>query len=138
MISVIYNELILNKLCAIITKIILETQNESRDPQLSLCIGLSLHVSVGQGRLDGAFCDFSEADKMAFLSKALESGVRNIEMESLCFAAMCRHANVKCTYTPHYFASPVICMHAFFNIIVSANIYVKRIKYCLYYIYILI
>lgn len=31
---------------------------------------------------------------MAFLLKAYKRGVRNIEMESLCFLAMCHQANV--------------------------------------------
>jgi len=52
---------------------------------------------VGQGRLDGAFCDYSEAEKMSFLQEAYDHGVRNIEMESVCFAAFCRRANVRGT-----------------------------------------
>ena len=51
----------------------------------------------GQGRLDGAFCDYTEADKMAFLRAAYDHGVRNIEMESVCFAAFCQRANVRGT-----------------------------------------
>jgi len=54
----------------------------------------------GQGRLDGAFCDYTEADKMSFLQAAYDRGVRNIEMESVCFAAFCRRANVRGT-TPY-------------------------------------
>ena len=49
----------------------------------------------GQGRLDGAFCDYTEADKMSFLKDVHAKGVRNIEMESLCFGAMCHHAGIK-------------------------------------------
>lgn len=30
----------------------------------------------GQGRLDGAICDYTEADKLAFLAKLNEAGVR--------------------------------------------------------------
>eukprot|EP01134_Creolimax_fragrantissima_P003812 CFRG3812T1 len=41
----------------------------------------------GQGRLDGAICDHTSKDKMDFLLRAYETGVRNIEMESLEFAA---------------------------------------------------
>ena len=41
----------------------------------------------GQGRLDGAICDYTEEDKLAFLKTAYDKGVRNIEMESLTFAA---------------------------------------------------
>ena len=41
----------------------------------------------GQGRLDGAICNYTESDKMTFLNQAKEEGVRNIEMESLQFGA---------------------------------------------------
>jgi len=56
-------------------------------------------VYVGQGRLDGAFCDYSATDKMSFLREAYDRGVRNIEMESVCFAAFCRRAKVRGTNT---------------------------------------
>ncbi|GBP46088.1 Uridine phosphorylase 1 [Eumeta japonica] len=49
----------------------------------------------GQGRLDGAFCDFTETDKMEYLEKIHKLGVINIEMESLAFAALTHHAGVK-------------------------------------------
>ncbi|VDN99582.1 unnamed protein product [Rodentolepis nana] len=48
-----------------------------------------------QGRLDGAICDYTEAEKMAFLKKAYDLGVRNLEMESLGFAAFCQRLNIK-------------------------------------------
>ena len=51
----------------------------------------------GQARLDGAFCDYTKEDKFEFLEKAHKAGVCNIEMESLCFASMCHHANIKGT-----------------------------------------
>lgn len=35
----------------------------------------------GQGRLDGAFCEFTEADKMEYLQQLSDNGVVNIEME---------------------------------------------------------
>lgn len=35
----------------------------------------------GQGRLDGAFCDYTEADKMEYLKRLHNFGVVNIEME---------------------------------------------------------
>lgn len=50
------------------------------------------HVSMcasGQGRLDGALCSYTEKDKQAYLEAAYAAGVRNIEMESSVFAAMC-------------------------------------------------
>lgn len=49
----------------------------------------------GQGRLDGAFCDFSESDKMEYLNKIHEFGVVNIEMESTIFAALTNHAGIR-------------------------------------------
>ncbi|XP_015524352.1 uridine phosphorylase 1 isoform X1 [Neodiprion pinetum] len=49
----------------------------------------------GQGRLDGAFCDFSENEKMEYLNKVHKAGVVNIEMESLSFASLTHHAGIK-------------------------------------------
>ena len=57
-------------------------------------------IFPGQARLDGAFCDYSEESKLAFLKRAYERGVRNIEMESLCFAAMTHRAGVKSKFEP--------------------------------------
>ncbi|KAK1789069.1 hypothetical protein P4O66_015023, partial [Electrophorus voltai] len=51
--------------------------------------------SAGQGRLDGALCSFSTEEKLEYLRKAHEADVRNIEMESTVFAAMCRMCNLK-------------------------------------------
>lgn len=49
----------------------------------------------GQARLDGAFCDYTVKDKFAFLEKLYKRGVRNIEMESTCFAALTHRAGIK-------------------------------------------
>lgn len=49
----------------------------------------------GQARLDGAFCSYSEEDKQQYLNKAYDSGVRNIEMESSVFAAMCKLSGLR-------------------------------------------
>jgi len=49
----------------------------------------------GQGRLDGAFCDYTETDKMDYLNSIHKAGVKNIEMESLSFAALTHHAGIK-------------------------------------------
>lgn len=43
----------------------------------------------GQARLDGALCSFSREKKLDYLKRAYKAGVRNIEMESTVFAAMC-------------------------------------------------
>ena len=48
-----------------------------------------------QGRLDGAACDYTDADKMAFLHRAHAKGVRNVEMESLAFAAFFNHLGLR-------------------------------------------
>jgi len=49
----------------------------------------------GQGRLDGAFCEFTEADKMEYLQQLSDNGVVNIEMEATIFAALTHHAGIK-------------------------------------------
>ncbi|XP_072903458.1 uridine phosphorylase 2 isoform X1 [Hemitrygon akajei] len=49
----------------------------------------------GQGRLDGALCSFSIDEKVEYLKKAYRAGVRNIEMESTVFAAMCHSCDLK-------------------------------------------
>lgn len=66
---------------------------------------------VGQGRLDGALCSFSTEEKLEYLRKANEAGVRNIEMESTVFAAMCRVCNLK--GTPEVYI--VCCHHHYYN-----------------------
>ncbi|XP_032873045.1 uridine phosphorylase 1-like [Amblyraja radiata] len=48
----------------------------------------------GQARLDGAFCHYTAEDKMNYLHCAIESGIRNIEMESAVFAAMCNRSGL--------------------------------------------
>nr|XP_051709143.1 uridine phosphorylase 1 isoform X2 [Oryctolagus cuniculus] len=49
----------------------------------------TLDFYEGQGRLDGALCSYTEKDKQAYLHAAHAAGIRNIEMESSVFAAMC-------------------------------------------------
>ncbi|XP_050825301.1 LOW QUALITY PROTEIN: uridine phosphorylase 2 [Gopherus flavomarginatus] len=49
----------------------------------------------GQGRLDGALCSFSNEKKLEYLKRAYDAGVRNIEMESTVFAAICRLCGLK-------------------------------------------
>lgn len=49
----------------------------------------------GQGRLDGAFCDYTEQEKMEYMESIHKQGVVNIEMESLAFAALTHHAGIK-------------------------------------------
>lgn len=49
----------------------------------------------GQGRLDGAFCELTENEKMEYLNKLHSAGVVNIEMESLAFAALTHLAGIQ-------------------------------------------
>ncbi|XP_042640198.1 uridine phosphorylase 2 isoform X2 [Tyto alba] len=49
----------------------------------------------GQGRLDGALCSFSSEEKLEYLKRAYDAGVRNIEMESTAFAALCRPCGLR-------------------------------------------
>ncbi|KRY42564.1 uridine phosphorylase 2 [Trichinella spiralis] len=61
-------------------------------------IGKTLSVNdfyEEQARVDGALCDFTFEEKLNFLNKAYNSGVKNIEMESSCFAAFCCRAGIK-------------------------------------------
>ncbi|KAG7391708.1 Uridine phosphorylase 2 [Phytophthora pseudosyringae] len=48
----------------------------------------------GQGRLDGAICEYTLEDKMAFLQKLADAGVRNIEMEARLMAGFCHRLNI--------------------------------------------
>lgn len=49
----------------------------------------------GQGRLDGAFCDYTENDKMRFLQNLQQRGVKNIEMEALPLSALTYAAGIR-------------------------------------------
>ncbi|EFX77188.1 uridine phosphorylase 1-like isoform X2 [Daphnia pulex] len=49
----------------------------------------------GQGRLDGAFCDYTEKEKLEFLHKVHDNNILNMEMESLAFAALTHHAGIR-------------------------------------------
>ena len=51
---------------------------------------------AGQGRLDGAVCEHTEEDKLAYLRTLREKGVTNIEMESSALAALCLRTSIKC------------------------------------------
>ncbi|XP_062847857.1 uridine phosphorylase 1 [Trichomycterus rosablanca] len=55
----------------------------------------TLDFYEGQARLDGAFCSYTEEEKQNYLAEAYAAGVRNIEMESSVFAAMCTLSNLR-------------------------------------------
>lgn len=48
----------------------------------------------GQMRMNGLFCDYTEGDKLKFLHKLHQMGVKNIEMEATGFAAITHRAGV--------------------------------------------
>jgi len=49
-----------------------------------------------QGRLDGAVdCQYSESEKMEWIQKVYEYGVRNMEMEGTALAAFCNRTGVR-------------------------------------------
>ena len=52
-------------------------------------------LCLGQARLDGAFCSYTEKDKMEYIAWLKEGGVANIEMESTCFAALTYQAGIR-------------------------------------------
>ena len=49
----------------------------------------------GQGRLDGAICEYKEEDKMNYLRDVASQGVKNMEMEALVFGALTHMAGVR-------------------------------------------
>ncbi|XP_006016583.1 uridine phosphorylase 1 isoform X1 [Alligator sinensis] len=55
----------------------------------------TLDFYEGQARLDGAICSYTEGEKLQYLKEAYDAGVRNIEMESSVFAAMCKLSGIK-------------------------------------------
>ena len=54
-----------------------------------------IFFTPGQARLDGAFCSYSEDEKLKYLEWLREGGVSNIEMESTCFAALTHQAGIR-------------------------------------------
>uniref|UniRef100_A0A6P4F0F6 Uridine phosphorylase n=1 Tax=Drosophila rhopaloa TaxID=1041015 RepID=A0A6P4F0F6_DRORH len=49
----------------------------------------------GQARLDGAFCEYTLEAKKTYLEELQNQQVKNIEMESLAFAALTSRANIR-------------------------------------------
>jgi len=50
----------------------------------------------GQGRTDGAICDYTIEEKMDFLKQCHEKGVRNFEMECSVLSSFCNKVGLKC------------------------------------------
>eukprot|EP00063_Salmo_salar_P044824 XP_014019659.1 PREDICTED: uridine phosphorylase 2-like isoform X1 [Salmo salar] len=84
-----------------VSKELLQCSSELDD--VSTVIGNTMCTSdfyEGQDRLDGALCSFSTEDKLEYLRKAYNTGVRNIEMESTVFRAMCHVCAIKINQSP--------------------------------------
>lgn len=61
------------------------------------CIGTTMCTDdfyEGQARLDGAFCNYTQKEKLEYLQNLSKMGIVNMEMESLAFAAMCTNAGI--------------------------------------------
>ncbi|VDN89930.1 unnamed protein product [Brugia pahangi] len=72
--------------------------NVAHQLQLPVQIGKTLSANdfyEEQTRMDGAFCEYTEEEKFAFLNHLHKLGVRNMEMEALGFAALFNRANIK-------------------------------------------
>ena len=65
-----------------------------RDNNVFHFITISMEF-LGQARIDGAICDHTLEDKIEYLKAAYDAGVRNIEMEGTCLAAMCHKSGIK-------------------------------------------
>ncbi|GAB9470510.1 Uridine phosphorylase [Globisporangium polare] len=64
----------------------------AQELQLPYAVGKTLTCNdfyEGQGRLDGAICEYTSEDKLNFLKHCSAHGVKNIEMEARGFAAFC-------------------------------------------------
>lgn len=55
----------------------------------------TLDFFENQGRVDGAFCSFQEADQQDFFARLIDRGVRNIEMEVVPFSAIVHRAGLR-------------------------------------------
>ncbi|XP_034939776.1 uridine phosphorylase 1-like [Chelonus insularis] len=69
-----------------------------QEDSFKVVCGKTMHADdfyEGQGRLDGAFCDYTEKDKIDYLRRLQKAGVVNIEMEASAFAAFTYHAGIR-------------------------------------------
>jgi uridine phosphorylase len=81
-----------------LAKDILAANSATGDKAIPTARGMTMAADCfyeGQGRLDGAMCDYAEADKMEFLGRAHDMGVRNIEMEATVFSSFTRQLGIR-------------------------------------------
>lgn len=77
--------------------VVKEIQQAAEEISLPFAVGKTLTCDdfyEGQGRLDGAICEYTIKDKMDFLRVCADAGVKNIEMEARGFAAFCHKLNI--------------------------------------------
>ncbi|XP_025830741.1 uridine phosphorylase 1 [Agrilus planipennis] len=75
----------------------LRAMTDPEDPYLTVT-GKTMCTSdfyEEQARLDGAFCEYGEQEKLDYMNQLRSNGVINIEMESIPFAALTHHAGIK-------------------------------------------
>ena len=82
-----------------------EIKIDERYDEFDIC-NLSIPVTIGstlacedfyegQGRIDGAACDYTESNKFEFLEKLQSIGVKNIEMEGSVVAGICNSNKIE-------------------------------------------
>ena len=57
--------------------------------RVNLIANIHTAICAGQGRLDGAICEYEEKDKQVYLHKVQKLGIKNIEMEATQIASLC-------------------------------------------------
>ncbi|KAK6182744.1 hypothetical protein SNE40_010358 [Patella caerulea] len=75
-----------------------ELVNLCPDENYATVLGTTVSVDSfyeGQGRIDGALCDYTDDDRKTFLKSLQEKGVKNIEMESIGLFSFCHRAGYK-------------------------------------------
>jgi len=82
-------------LSEVITKKLVKIAEDKKFP-FKVCKTLGTNdFYLGQGRVDGAFCDYDQEMRFEFLTKLKEMGIENIEMESHIFAAFCNKMEIQ-------------------------------------------
>lgn len=87
--------------CRLDTEVAEKIYSVAQDINIQAVVGGTMGADdfyLGQGRLDGAFCDYKLEDKKAFLNDLHDNyGIRNIEMEAHILSAFTYRARVKCS-----------------------------------------
>lgn len=77
----------------------LHTFSDDDGRDIAVAVGKTLTADgfyEHQGRLDGALCEYTAAERDAWLRELHGMGVRNIEMESSLLASLCGRLGIRC------------------------------------------